>query len=70
MLQRAVTEIARAKDAAFAQQLGWYADGFNQFETAERWFRTALQWKPDDEPSAYGRPNVPSRRSDLSNTGM
>jgi Flp pilus assembly protein TadD len=54
VLQRAVAEVAKAKDAASAQQLGWYADGFNQFETAERWFRTALQWKPDDEPSAYG----------------
>ncbi len=54
VLQRVVTEVAAAKDAASAQQLGWYADGFNQFETAERWFRTALEWKPDDEPSAYG----------------
>ncbi len=54
VLQRAVAEVAKDKDAASAQQLGWYADGFNQFETAERWFRTALEWKPDDEPSAYG----------------
>jgi tetratricopeptide (TPR) repeat protein len=54
VLQRAVAEIAAAKDATAAQQLGWYADGFNQFETAERWFQTALAWKPDDEPSAYG----------------
>jgi Flp pilus assembly protein TadD len=54
VLQRIVAEVAKAKDAASAQQLGWYADGFNQFETAERWFRTALEWKSDDEPSAYG----------------
>jgi tetratricopeptide (TPR) repeat protein len=54
VLQRVVAAVAEAKDAASAQQLGWYADGFNQFETAERWFRTALQWNPDDEPSAYG----------------
>lgn len=54
VLQRMVAEVAEAKDAVSAQQLGWYADGFNQFDTAERWFRTALQWKPDDEPSAYG----------------
>ena len=54
ILQRAVAEVAKARDASSAQQLGWYADGFNQFETAERWFRTALEWKPDDEPSAYG----------------
>ena len=54
VLQRVVAEIARSKDAVAAQQLGWYADGFNQFETAEQWFQTALSWKPDDEPSAYG----------------
>lgn len=54
VLQRAVAEVAEAKDAGSAQQLGWYADSFNQFETAEQWFRTALEWKPDDEPSAYG----------------
>ena len=54
VLQRVVAEVAEAKDAASAQQLGWYADGFNQFETAERWFRTVLEWEPDDEPSAYG----------------
>lgn len=54
VLQRVVTEVAKAKDAASAQQLGWYADTFNQFETAERWFRTVLEWEPDDEPSAYG----------------
>ncbi len=54
VLQRVVAEVAKAQDAASAQQLGWYADSLNQFETAERWFRTALGWKPDDEPSAYG----------------
>ena len=54
VLSRAVAEVAKAKDAASAQQFGWYADGFNQTETAARWFRTALEWKPDDEPSAYG----------------
>lgn len=54
VLARAVAEIAKTKDAASAQQLGWYADSFNQFETAARWFRTALEWKADDEPSAYG----------------
>lgn len=54
VLQRIVAEVAKSKDAVAAQQLGWYADGFNQFETAEQWFQTALSWKPDDEPSAYG----------------
>ena len=54
VLNRAVAVVAAAKDAASAQQLGWYADGFNQFKTAERWFQTALSWQPDNEPSAYG----------------
>lgn len=54
VLRRMVEEVYAAKDAVSAQQLGWYADGLNQFETAEQWFRTALDWKPDDEPSAYG----------------
>ncbi|MBD0416588.1 cellulose synthase [Oryzicola mucosus] len=54
VLSRMVPEIVKSKDAAAAQQLGWYADGFNQFETASQWFATALSWKSDDEPSAYG----------------
>ena len=54
VLQRMVQEVYLARDAASAQQLGWYADALNQFETAEQWFQTSLQWKPDDEPSAYG----------------
>lgn len=54
VLTRIVAEVAASRDAASAQQLGWYADNFNQFETAASWFRTALEWQPDDEPSAYG----------------
>ncbi len=54
ILQRMVPEVAKAKDANAAQQLGWYAYLLNQFETASGWFSTALQWKPDDEPSSYG----------------
>ncbi|MBB4038532.1 tetratricopeptide (TPR) repeat protein [Microvirga flocculans] len=37
-----------------AQALGWYSYNTQQFRTARDWFRTALNWKPDDEPSAYG----------------
>lgn len=37
-----------------AQALGWYAYNTRQFQTAREWFRQALSWKPDDEPSAYG----------------
>ncbi|UVK37814.1 tetratricopeptide repeat protein [Mesorhizobium sp. AR10] len=54
VLQRMVQEIYAAKDAASAQQLGWYADALNQSQTAAQWFKLALDWKPDDEPSAYG----------------
>ncbi|MET3650221.1 cellulose synthase [Phyllobacterium ifriqiyense] len=54
VLRRIVPEVMLAKDANAAQQLGWYAYLLNQFETASGWFSTALQWKPDDEPSAYG----------------
>jgi tetratricopeptide (TPR) repeat protein len=54
VLQRMVQAIYAAKNADAAQQLGWYADGLNQPQTASQWFRQALDWKPDDEPSAYG----------------
>jgi tetratricopeptide (TPR) repeat protein len=54
VLERMVPEVVEAKDANAAQQFGWYAFLLNQFETAAGWFSTALQWKPDDEPSSYG----------------
>lgn len=54
VLQRMVAAVAGARDVAAARQLGWYARAFNQFETAGKWFATALSWNPDDEPSAYG----------------
>jgi tetratricopeptide (TPR) repeat protein len=37
-----------------AQALGWYSYNTQQIRTARDWFRTALSWKPEDEPSAYG----------------
>jgi len=37
-----------------AQALGWYAYNTSQFQTARDWFRQALNWRADDEPSAYG----------------
>ena len=37
-----------------AQALGWYSYNTEQIRTARDWFRTALSWKADDEPSAYG----------------
>lgn len=37
-----------------AQALGWYSYNTSQFQTARDWFRQALSWRPEDEPSAYG----------------
>jgi cellulose synthase operon protein C len=54
VLARMVDAVAKHRDAATAQLLGWYSHAFRQDETAARWFATALAWKPDDEPSAYG----------------
>lgn len=54
VLQRIAAEVLKQRDPASAQQLGWYARAFSQPETAAQWFETALRWKPDDEPSAYG----------------
>ncbi|MDS7595568.1 cellulose synthase [Agrobacterium tumefaciens] len=54
VLQRIATETVEQKDDATAQQFGWYSRAFRQTPLALQWFSTALGWKPDDEPSAYG----------------
>jgi tetratricopeptide (TPR) repeat protein len=54
VLARMAPVVASARDAAAAQQFGWYARALRQHQTAGQWFATALRWKPDDEPSAYG----------------
>ncbi|KQS88109.1 MULTISPECIES: tetratricopeptide repeat protein [unclassified Rhizobium] len=54
VLKRIATETIKSRDAATAQQFGWYARALNQPQTAIKWFKTALGWKLDDEPSAYG----------------
>ena len=54
VLQRMAAEVVARKDPASAQQFGWYARSFRQYDAAEAWFRKALDWKPADEPSAYG----------------
>ncbi|MGK9041550.1 cellulose synthase [Rhizobium sp. SA279] len=54
VLQRIAAETVAQKDAATAQQFGWYSLAFRQTPLALQWFSTALGWKPDDEPSAYG----------------
>ena len=54
VLARIAQETTKAREPATAQQFGWYARALNQPATAAQWFATALRWKPDDEPSAYG----------------
>lgn len=54
VLERISAAVMKEKDPATAQQFGWYALSYRQPGTAEQWFSTALRWKPDDEPSAYG----------------
>lgn len=54
VLGRIAAMIIEQKYVPTAQQFGWYARSLNQLQTAARWFETALRWKPDDEPSAYG----------------
>lgn len=54
VLGRMAAEVIAQKYVPTAQQFGWYARSLNQPQTAARWFETALRWKPNDEPSAYG----------------
>ncbi|SFB61078.1 hypothetical protein SAMN03159496_05785 [Rhizobium sp. NFR07] len=54
VLQRIAAAAFEKRYVPTAQLLGWYARAFGQPQTAARWFETALDWKPDDEPSAYG----------------
>ncbi|MCB5203552.1 cellulose synthase [Neorhizobium sp. T786] len=54
VLTRMAQTVIAEQYAPSAQQFGWYARSFDQPQTAERWFETALQWAPEDEPSAYG----------------
>jgi hypothetical protein len=54
VLQRVAAEVTKKRYVPTAQQFGWYARAYNQPEAAIRWFQTALSWKADDEPSAYG----------------
>lgn len=54
VLKRVAEEAVAQKDAATAQEFGWYSRAFQQPQLAAQWFTTALGWKTDDEPSAYG----------------
>lgn len=68
VLQRMAAATLKEKDPASAQQFGWYALAFDQPKTAEQWFLSALNWKEEDEPSAYGLAVARLRLRDL--TGM
>lgn len=54
VLKRIADVVLARRDAATAQQFGWYARAFGAMPLARQWFETALTFKPDDEPSAYG----------------
>ena len=56
--------ISEAKSATGAQALGWYAYNTGQIRTAASWFRTAVQWAPQDEVSAYGLALASARLKD------
>ncbi|WP_371345127.1 hypothetical protein [Ancylobacter sp. IITR112] len=56
--------VQAAKSAAGAQALGWYAYNTGQIRTAASWFRTAVQWAPQDEVSAYGLALASARLKD------
>jgi cellulose synthase operon protein C len=54
VLGRIVDAVMGARDASAAQELGWYAYGFDQPQTAVEWFSLSLDWQADLEPAAYG----------------
>jgi tetratricopeptide (TPR) repeat protein len=54
VLARMAPVVIASRNPDAAQQFGWYARAMHQPKTAAEWFSTALAWKPDDEPSAYG----------------
>ncbi len=54
VVSRIVPVVASQRFPDGAQALGWYSYNTNQFQTAREWFRLALEWRPEDEPSAYG----------------
>ncbi|MBK1795971.1 cellulose synthase [Devosia sp. WQ 349] len=53
-LGRMVDAISSTRDANAAQEMGWYAYGFDQITTAIEWFTLSLRWQPDLEKAAYG----------------
>lgn len=64
VVARIVAVVMSQRFSDGAQALGWYSYNTNQFQTARDWFRQALGWKPDDEPSAYGQALSTQRLND------
>ncbi|WP_201859170.1 tetratricopeptide repeat protein [Microvirga soli] len=54
VVARIVPVVTTQRFSDGAQALGWYSYNTQQIRTARDWFRTALGWKPESEPSAYG----------------
>jgi tetratricopeptide (TPR) repeat protein len=54
VISSAIPVITRDRFFNGAQALGWYSYNTEQFRTAREWFNEALEWKVDDEASAYG----------------
>ncbi|MFP5078544.1 tetratricopeptide repeat protein [Rhizobium sp. YIM 134829] len=54
VLARMSENAAEVRDAALAEQFGWYARAFDQPQQALQWFATSLTWKRDNEPAAFG----------------
>lgn len=54
VIARVIPPIAKERFVNGAQALGWYSYNTGQFRSAREWFDEALNWKADDEPSAYG----------------
>lgn len=65
VLARIVTGAAEQHDAVLGRQLGWYALALGQTATAAQWFVTALGWKADDEPAAFGLAIARQRLGDV-----
>ena len=54
VLARIAAAVTEKHEIKTAENFGWYALGYQQPRTAAQWFRTALGWKADYEPAAYG----------------
>ena len=54
VINRIIPVVVSQRSADGAQALGWFSYNTGQPRAAAEWFRKALSWRSDDEPSAYG----------------